>query len=68
VHTPESPPHTIGTCDLCFWLVLDLVLVFGGFWACSRSARTFPFHPIANSMLFSVVGDVAVIRVVLVQT
>ena len=31
VHTPEVSPHTIECVICCFWLVLDLVLVFVGF-------------------------------------
>ena len=41
---PQNLPLTIRTCDLCFWLVLDLVLVFVGlglFQICSH----FPFSP-----------------------
>ena len=31
VHTPEVSSHTIECVICCFWLVLDLVLVFVGF-------------------------------------
>ena len=31
MHTPEVSPHTIKRVICCFWLVLDLVLVFVGF-------------------------------------
>jgi hypothetical protein len=44
VHTPEFPPHTIRSVISCFWLVLDLVLVFvcfGLFQICSH----LPFSP-----------------------
>ena len=31
VHTSEVSPHTIERVICCFWLVVDLVLVFVGF-------------------------------------
>ena len=42
-------------CDLCFWVGVDLVLVFVGFWVVP-DLLAFPlssFHPIANTMLFT---------------
>jgi hypothetical protein len=32
VHTPEVPLTQLECVICCFWLVLDLVLVFVGFW------------------------------------
>jgi hypothetical protein len=32
VHTPEVPLTQLERVICCFWLVLDLVLVFVGFW------------------------------------
>ena len=32
VHTPEIPFTQLERVICCFWLVLDLVLVFVGFW------------------------------------
>ena len=52
VHTPEVSPHTIecvicdfGWCYIWCWCLWVL--------ACSRPARSSPFHPIAKTMLFN---------------
>ena len=49
----KSPPHTIRMCDLCFWVGVRFGV--GVLWvlACSRSARNFPFHPIAKTTYFT---------------
>ena len=44
VHTPEVSPHTIERVICCFWLVLDLVLVFVGF-GLSQICSPFSFSP-----------------------
>ena len=44
VHTPEVSPHTIERVICCFWLVLDLVLVFVGF-GLFQTCLQLPFSP-----------------------